>query len=84
MWNTWGPVSDSVGVAFPGWGSGTVSMMGNWGNITFVVFVAPMCWLMHSKGVRVGVLVCAVLIAAGTVLRVVPLLVSTDVTFFTV
>lgn len=84
MWNTWGPLSASMDAAYPGWGSGTVAMMGNWGTITFVVFVAPMCWVMSARGLRMGVLVCCSLIAAGVVLRALPLLVSDNATFFTV
>ncbi|KAG0729604.1 Disrupted in renal carcinoma protein 2 [Chionoecetes opilio] len=83
MWNTWGPLSASMDAAYPGWGAGTVSLMGNWGNITFVVFVAPMCWLMNVRGVRAGVVVCVVLVAAGTAVRVVPMLTG-GTTFFTV
>ncbi|XP_050711599.1 solute carrier family 49 member 4 homolog isoform X2 [Eriocheir sinensis] len=84
MWNTWGPLSASMDAAYPGWGSDTVAMMGNWGTITFVVFVAPMCWIMSTRGLRVGVLVCCTLVAAGVVLRVLPILFSDNVTFFTV
>ncbi|XP_063850652.1 solute carrier family 49 member 4-like isoform X1 [Scylla paramamosain] len=83
MWNTWGPISASMDAAYPGWGSGTVAMMGNWGTIMFVVTVTPMCWVMNTRGLRVGVLLCGGLVAAGTVIRVLPLLVSTNVTFFT-
>ncbi|XP_045120073.1 solute carrier family 49 member 4 homolog [Portunus trituberculatus] len=84
MWNTWGPISTSIDAAYPGWGSGTVAMMGNWGTIMFVLTVAPMCWVMNAKGLRVGVLLCGGLVAAGTLLRALPLIVSTNATFFTV
>ncbi|KAK4304038.1 hypothetical protein Pmani_023987 [Petrolisthes manimaculis] len=85
QWNTWGPLSDSVNAAFPGrWGSKTVAMMANWGTITFVLFVSPMCWLMTAKGLRVGVMVCAALIAIGTVARAIPLIFTTSDVFFTV
>ncbi|XP_037784462.1 solute carrier family 49 member 4 homolog [Penaeus monodon] len=83
QWNTWGPISESVDVAFPGWGAETVAMMGNWGTIMFVVGIVPMCWLMEAKGLRAGVLACAGLIAAGTVMRIIPFATSSDV-FFTV
>ncbi|XP_069980084.1 solute carrier family 49 member 4 homolog [Penaeus vannamei] len=83
QWNTWGPISESVSVAFPGWGAETVAMMGNWGTIMFVVGIVPMCWLMEAKGLRAGVLACAGLIAAGTIMRIIPFATSSDV-FFTV
>lgn len=83
QWNTWGPISESVSVAFPGWGAETVAMMGNWGSIMFVVGIVPMCWFMEAKGVRAGLLACAGLIAAGTVMRIIPFATSSDV-FFTV
>ncbi|XP_069953629.1 solute carrier family 49 member 4 homolog isoform X1 [Cherax quadricarinatus] len=83
QWNTWGPLSESVNAAFPGWGSETVAMMANWGTITFVAFVTPMCWLMNKKGLRVGVLCCAFLVACGTVVRIIPFA-TTSAKFFTV
>ncbi|XP_042239360.1 solute carrier family 49 member 4 homolog [Homarus americanus] len=82
QWNTWGPLSESVNAAFPGWGSETVAMMANWGTITFVLFVTPMCWLMNTKGLRIGVLCCGILVAGGTVLRVISIL-TNSTTFFT-
>lgn len=83
QWNTWGPISESVDVAFSGWGSQTVAMMGNWGTIMFVVGVVPMCWLLEAKGLRVGVLACAGLLAVGTVMRIIPFATDSDA-FFTV
>lgn len=69
LWNTWGPISESVGAAFPGWGSSTVAMTANWGMIMFVVFVGPMCWATQRCGLRSGVVSSAVLMAVGTALR---------------
>lgn len=82
QWNTWGPISESVDAAFTGWGSQTVAMMANWGTITFVLSVVPMCWLMETKGLRVGVLTCVILVAIGTVVRIIPFLTHSD-SFFT-
>nr|XP_027214480.1 disrupted in renal carcinoma protein 2 homolog isoform X1 [Penaeus vannamei]XP_027214481.1 disrupted in renal carcinoma protein 2 homolog isoform X1 [Penaeus vannamei]XP_027214482.1 disrupted in renal carcinoma protein 2 homolog isoform X1 [Penaeus vannamei] len=83
QWNTWGPISESVDAAFTGWGSQTVAMMANWGTITFVLSVVPMCWLMETKGLRAGVLTCTILVAIGTVVRIIPFLTHSD-SFFTV
>ncbi|XP_068213054.1 solute carrier family 49 member 4 homolog isoform X2 [Palaemon carinicauda] len=81
QWNTWGPISESVGVAFSGWHSSTVAMMANWGTITFVLFITPMCWLMNEKGLRSGVFACAIMIAAGTVLRVLAFITNSNEVF---
>ncbi|XP_069169382.1 solute carrier family 49 member 4 homolog isoform X2 [Procambarus clarkii] len=83
QWSIWGPISESVDAAFEGWGSGTVAMMANWGTITFASCVAPMCWLMSTKGLRVGVVTCAVLVACATVARILPFMADSD-KFFTV
>ncbi|CAL4064366.1 unnamed protein product [Meganyctiphanes norvegica] len=79
QWNTWGTINQSVMVGY-GWGSGTVAMMGNWGAITFVLFVTPMCWLTTRYGLRCGVLACSGLIAVGTALRCVTM----HITVFTI
>ncbi|XP_069958271.1 solute carrier family 49 member 4 homolog [Cherax quadricarinatus] len=69
QWNTWGPISESMGAAFPGWGSSTVAMMANWGTIMFVVFVFPMCWATQRYGLRKVVLASTALIFLGTAIR---------------
>ncbi|XP_037783688.1 solute carrier family 49 member 4-like [Penaeus monodon] len=69
QWNTWSPIGASMGAAYPGWGSSTVAMMANWGPITFLMFVAPMCWLMNTRGLRVSVVTCAAMMSVGTLLR---------------
>lgn len=81
QWNTWGPISESVDTAFSGWQSSTVAMMANWGTITFVLFITPMCWLMNEKGLRTGVFACAIMVAAGTVLRVLALATNSNEAF---
>lgn len=83
QWGLWGPISESVGAAYEGWGSETVAMMSNWGTITFALFVVPMCWLMDTKGLRVGVITCGVLVASATVARIIPFM-TDSVEFFTV
>ncbi|KAG7174835.1 Solute carrier family 49 member 4-like 3 [Homarus americanus] len=69
QWNTWGPISESMGAAFPGWGASTVAMMANWGTIMFVVFVFPMSWATQRYSLRAGVVASAALIFVGTSLR---------------
>ncbi|CAL4122123.1 unnamed protein product, partial [Meganyctiphanes norvegica] len=79
QWNTWGPINQSVMEGY-GWSSGTVAMMGNWGQITFVLFIIPTCWLTTRYGLRLGVLTGSGMIAVGTILRCV----TTHTTAFTI
>lgn len=69
QWNTWGPISESMDAAFPGWGPSTVAMMANWGTIMFVLFVFPMCWATQRCGLRAGVLSASALMFLGLSLR---------------
>nr|XP_045583952.1 solute carrier family 49 member 4 homolog [Procambarus clarkii] len=83
QWCLWGPLSESVNAAFEGWGSGTVAMMSNWASITYVLCVAPLCWLMSTRGLRVGVVTCVVLVATGGIIRIISFTTDSD-EFFTV
>lgn len=49
IWNTWGPIQGTSQVVF-GWDSTTITLLADWGPISFVVTVVPMCWLMDMKG----------------------------------
>lgn len=49
IWNTWGPIQGTSQVVF-GWDSTTITLLADWGPISFVVTVIPMCWLMDMKG----------------------------------
>ena len=48
-WNTWGPIEASSRLAY-GWTKGTVSLLADWGAITFVLCVFPSAWLLDVKG----------------------------------
>ncbi|XP_063612938.1 solute carrier family 49 member 4-like [Penaeus indicus] len=69
MWSTWGPLSESVEVAYPNWGSSTVAMMANWGTLATMGFVLISSWFLHAFGLRAGVLTAAGMLALGTALR---------------
>lgn len=69
QWGTWGPISESMIAAFPGWSQSTVALMVNWGTIMYVLFIIPMCWGMQRFGLRAGVVTSAALMAIGTVIR---------------
>lgn len=52
IWNTWGPIQGTSQVVF-GWDNTTITLMADWGPISFVVAVVPMCWLMDMKGKQI-------------------------------
>ena len=54
---------------FPEWNSVTVAMMGNWGSLTFLITVLPMCLFIQRFGVRAGTVLCAFVIFIGPLLR---------------
>ena len=56
IWNTWGPIQGTSQVVF-GWDNTTITLMADWGPISFVVAVVPMCWLMDMKGKEIVYLV---------------------------
>lgn len=79
VWNTFGPIDRSIKYAY-NWSDATVAMMANWGTIMFVLTVAPLCWLLETKHLRVTTLTVSFFVALGTVLRVI----STNDTVFLV
>ncbi|KAK7085305.1 Solute carrier 49 member 4, partial [Halocaridina rubra] len=83
MWNTWGPISESMEVAFDGWGSETVAAMANWGTFTFILFLFPLIWLVDNKGLRVGVLTISGFVCLATAVRIIPLLLGSSDKAFT-
>ena len=69
VWNTFGPIPVAAQAAFPSWDDTTISMISNMGSITFLVFVAPYCWVLSRFGLRPAVLLMSFFIALGTTLR---------------
>ncbi|KAL7637813.1 UNVERIFIED_CONTAM: hypothetical protein RMT77_011425 [Armadillidium vulgare] len=69
QWNTWGPISESVSVAFPDWDAFTVAMMDNWVCLMFVICVLPVCWVTRKIGLRLGILISSFILAIGLCLR---------------
>ncbi|XP_067686586.1 solute carrier family 49 member 4 homolog [Haliotis asinina] len=68
VWNCFGPVAQSAEAVF-GWSDAEIGMLNNWGNIVYIVFMVPVAWLMDVKGLRVSMLLCAVLMVLATSLR---------------
>jgi len=56
IWNTWGPLTQSVKVAF-GWSLDDVALLTNWGCIMYVASMAFFSWLMDVKGMVSFILV---------------------------
>lgn len=50
IWNCWGPIQATSQVVF-GWDKTTITLLADWGPISYVVAVVPMSWLMDVKGV---------------------------------
>ncbi|KAK8406466.1 hypothetical protein O3P69_007252 [Scylla paramamosain] len=69
QWSMWGPISESMNAAFPGWDPSTVALMVNWGTIMYMLCVVPLCWGMQRYGLRAGVLTSATFMAIGTGIR---------------
>ena len=45
IWNTFGPISESVLAVFcPEWTEATLALLGNWGNIMYIVPIVPVIW----------------------------------------
>ncbi|XP_052807044.1 solute carrier family 49 member 4 homolog [Mya arenaria] len=67
-WNTWGPITESAEAVF-GWHDSQIGMFANGGNIAFMICVLPFCYFMDVKGIRVSLLMCAVVVFIGTGIR---------------
>ncbi|KAK7081249.1 hypothetical protein SK128_014410 [Halocaridina rubra] len=80
LWNTWGPINESVTYAFPTWDSSTVAMTVNWTTIMFLVFIVPMCFAVQRCGLRNIMLLSTGLVSLGTALRCITM----EVPWFTI
>ena len=73
VWNSFGPISASVLAIFcPQWNSATLALLGNWGNIMYIIPVIPVLWYFESKGLRNAMILAGGLMATGTLLRCLP------------
>ncbi|XP_020893651.1 solute carrier family 49 member 4 homolog [Exaiptasia diaphana] len=68
IWNAWGPIQATSQVVFE-WDNTVITLLADWGPISYVLAVIPMSWLMDAKGLRVSVLLAAFLELIGTALR---------------
>ncbi|XP_046357431.2 solute carrier family 49 member 4-like isoform X1 [Haliotis rufescens] len=70
VWNTWGPISQSCEEAF-GWKNADISLLTNWGPISYIVAAVFFSWMIDVKGLRWACLSSMFLVAAGCGLRII-------------
>ena len=74
IWNSFGPISTSLlAVLCPHWTDSTLALLGNWGNIMYIIPVVPVLWFFEVKGLRASMILTATVMLIGTVLRSLPL-----------
>jgi len=74
IWNSFGPISTSLlAVLCPYWTNATLALLGNWGNIMYIIPVVPVLWFFETKGLRASMILTATLMLIGTALRTLPL-----------
>lgn len=54
VWNTWGPITPSVKLAYPHWDDAEIALLSMWGTITMITGLIPMTVLLQAKGECVG------------------------------
>jgi len=73
IWNSFGPIASSLLSVFcPNWTQATMAMLGNWGNIMYIIPVIPMLWFFEAKGLRASMILTAGMMLVGTGLRCIP------------
>ncbi|KAH3776944.1 solute carrier family 49 member 4 homolog [Dreissena polymorpha] len=68
VWNTWSPVAESAELAL-GWSDGNVASAVNLSNISYLIFVIPVCMYMDTKGLRIATILGTLLVAVGAASR---------------
>ena len=48
----WGTVSQSMKYAYPDWTDSDIGLLGNWGEIMFLVTSVPATWIVETRGAR--------------------------------
>ena len=52
VWAGWATISDAVLYAYPDWNNSTIALLGNWGEICYLVAVVPLTWLIQAQGMQ--------------------------------
>ncbi|XP_060584064.1 solute carrier family 49 member 4 homolog [Ruditapes philippinarum] len=68
VWNTFSPIS-AVGERVFGWDTAGLSLLTNWGPISYLLGTFAFSWILDVKGLRPACVLSAFLVAAGTGLR---------------
>lgn len=72
VWNFWGPIQNSAVHAY-GFSKSDIAVLVLWGPVGFIPWLLFM-WLMDKKGLRASLLLSALFMLLGSVLRSVPLM----------
>ncbi|XP_068673644.1 solute carrier family 49 member 4 homolog [Montipora foliosa] len=70
-WNTWSPIQKPCKISF-GWTDFDLLLLSSWAPIAYLVTSAPLTWLMDRKGLRISVLLTALLSVLGKGLQIIP------------
>ncbi|XP_046357525.2 solute carrier family 49 member 4 homolog [Haliotis rufescens] len=71
VWNTWGPISHTAEAVF-GWNDADISLLANWGPITFMLGMPVFAWMMDAKGLRVCMVITVLCLGLGCGIRLIP------------
>ncbi|XP_047476049.1 uncharacterized protein LOC125029907 [Penaeus chinensis] len=52
VWNTWGPITSSVKLAYSSWTDAEIALLSMWGTITMIFGLIPMTALLQLKGME--------------------------------
>lgn len=67
-WNTWGPIETSARAAY-GFSGGTISLLSDWGAITFILAVFPSSYMLDVLGLRKATIMAGLCLLVGNALR---------------
>ncbi|KAL1462932.1 hypothetical protein WDU94_014733 [Cyamophila willieti] len=71
--NTWNSIADSVLFAFPNCKPKSIALLSNWGSVSLLFCILPVCYMLHKKGLRTSMLVACGLCTLGAGIRCLPL-----------
>ncbi|XP_015109801.1 solute carrier family 49 member 4-like [Diachasma alloeum] len=69
VWNTWGPIAETVMRAFPSWHKSSVALLSDWGCITYLTCCLPICWVLNTSLLAAPIKIAAVLSTLATFIR---------------
>ena len=67
-WNTWGPIETSARATFR-FSRGTISLLSDWGAITFIIAVFPSAYIIDVLGLRKATIMAGSFLTLGSGLR---------------